>query len=89
MCSTSAQASNVFTLSPHILSAEKLNSEDDDMKKKKLKKFTISGYITEAGSGENLFSVSVYIPELKIGGTTNTYGFYSLTLPKGIPLLNM
>ncbi|WP_225901897.1 TonB-dependent receptor [Zobellia barbeyronii] len=47
------------------------------------KKHTISGYITESGSGENLLGVSVYVPELKLGTTTNDYGFFSLTLPEG------
>ncbi len=45
--------------------------------------YTISGYITETGSGENLLGVSVYVPELKLGTTSNDYGFFSLTLPEG------
>lgn len=44
-------------------------------------KYTISGYITEAGSKENLPGVSIYNPKLKAGTTSNSYGFYSLTLP--------
>ncbi|HSH65594.1 MAG TPA: TonB-dependent receptor [Bacteroidia bacterium] len=43
-------------------------------------KHTISGYITEKGSKENLPGVNIYIPKLKIGTTTNNYGFYSITL---------
>lgn len=43
--------------------------------------YTISGYITETGSKENLPGVNIYVPKLKSGTTTNTYGFYSLTLP--------
>ncbi|MEO9510658.1 MAG: TonB-dependent receptor [Flavobacteriaceae bacterium] len=46
-------------------------------------KYTISGYITENGSGENLLGVSIYVPELKLGTTSNDYGFFSLTLPQG------
>lgn len=46
-------------------------------------KYTISGYITESGSGENLLGVSVYVPELKLGTISNDYGFFSLTLPEG------
>ncbi|MDO6810186.1 TonB-dependent receptor [Zobellia galactanivorans] len=46
-------------------------------------KYTISGYVTESGSGEHLLGVSVYVPELKLGTTTNDYGFFSLTLPEG------
>jgi len=45
-------------------------------------KFTISGYISEKGSNENLPGVTVYVPKLKVGTTSNNYGFYSITLPK-------
>ncbi|RZS93528.1 TonB-dependent receptor domain-containing protein [Aquimarina brevivitae] len=45
-------------------------------------RYTISGYITEFGTGEHLSDVSVYIPELQTGITTNTYGFYSISLPQ-------
>ncbi|QMW02557.1 TonB-dependent receptor [Spirosoma foliorum] len=44
-------------------------------------KFTISGYVRETGSQEALIGVNVYLPGTTIGTTTNTYGFYSLTLP--------
>jgi len=46
-------------------------------------KLTLSGYITDAKNNETLIGVSVYVPELKIGTTTNEYGFYSISLPKG------
>jgi len=46
-------------------------------------KSTISGYVKEASSGEGLIGASVYVKELKTGNVTNTYGFYSLTLPLG------
>ena len=46
-------------------------------------KFTISGTISEAASNETLIGVSLVVPELRTGVTTNEYGFYSLTLPKG------
>ncbi|TMM55964.1 TonB-dependent receptor [Maribacter algarum] len=45
--------------------------------------YTVSGYITETGSGENLLGVSIYVPKLKLGTTSNDYGFFSLTLPEG------
>ncbi len=44
-------------------------------------KVTISGYVREAGSQEALIGVNVYLPGTTTGTTTNTYGFYSLTLP--------
>ena len=46
-------------------------------------KFTISGIVSDANSNETLIGVNIYIPELKTGFTTNEYGFYSITLPKG------
>lgn len=46
-------------------------------------KSTISGYLTDAKSGEALIGAKVYIPSLKVGAETNTYGFYSLTVEKG------
>ncbi|MEM0519527.1 TonB-dependent receptor [Aequorivita flava] len=46
-------------------------------------KFTISGTILEAESGETLFGVNVIIPSIQAGTATNQYGYYSITLPKG------
>ncbi|WP_026994330.1 TonB-dependent receptor [Flectobacillus major] len=46
-------------------------------------KLTVSGYIKDAKNGEGLIGASVFVKELMTGSTTNTYGFYSLTLPKG------
>ncbi len=44
-------------------------------------KHTISGYVEDAGSGERMVGVNVVAKELSLGTTTNTYGFYSITLP--------
>lgn len=46
-------------------------------------KFTLSGTISDAGNNETLIGVNIVIPELKTGTTTNEYGFYSITIPKG------
>ncbi len=46
-------------------------------------KFTLSGVISEASSNETLIGVTIAIPALRTGVTTNEYGFFSLTLPKG------
>ena len=43
-------------------------------------KYTLSGYVTEKGSGENLPGVTLFIPGLNIGITTNSYGFYSMSI---------
>lgn len=44
-------------------------------------RFTVSGYIRESGSQEQLIGVNVYLPNTTTGTTSNTYGFYSITLP--------
>jgi hypothetical protein len=45
---------------------------------------TLSGIIKEQESGETLPGVSIYCDSLKSGVQTNAYGFYSLSLPKGM-----
>lgn len=47
------------------------------------KKYTISGYVKEAGSKELLLGVNIYVDGTQTGTSTNNYGFYSLTLPEG------
>lgn len=47
-------------------------------------KFTISGYVRDSASGEELIGVTLKISEIpSAGAVTNAYGFYSLTIPKG------
>lgn len=46
-------------------------------------KVAISGLIKDGSNGEDLIGASVYIKGKPIGTTTNVYGFYSLSLPKG------
>ncbi|MCP4974652.1 MAG: TonB-dependent receptor, partial [Maribacter sp.] len=46
-------------------------------------KFTLSGTVSEASSNETMIGVTIAIPELNTGISTNEYGFYSITLPKG------
>ena len=45
--------------------------------------YTISGYIKELATGESLPGAGIYLPEKEKGTTTNSYGFYSITLPAG------
>jgi hypothetical protein len=48
------------------------------------KKFTISGNIKDAATGEVLIGATVRIKELsQNGAATNSYGFYSLSAPEG------
>ncbi|GGB95486.1 TonB-dependent receptor [Dyadobacter sediminis] len=43
---------------------------------------TISGFVREKGSLELLPGVNVYVRNSAVGTVTNTYGFYSVTIPK-------
>lgn len=46
--------------------------------------FTLSGTIKDSKSGEELIGANVYVKSNPTNGTTtNSYGFYSLTLPSG------
>jgi hypothetical protein len=44
-------------------------------------RITISGFVKEQGSQEQLPGVNVFINGTPYGAVTNTYGFYSLTIP--------
>lgn len=46
-------------------------------------KFTISGYIKDKATGEDLIGANVMVAGRSIGTSTNAYGFYSLTIDKG------
>ena len=47
-------------------------------------KFTVSGTISEASSGEGMIGAKVRVLDLQgVGAMTNEYGFYSVTLPSG------
>ena len=47
-------------------------------------RFTLNGYISDAESGESLIGATVYINQISSGTITNPYGFYSITLDKGV-----
>ena len=47
-------------------------------------KYTLSGYIKDGSSGEDLIGANVYVKTDQVIGTaTNVYGFFSMTLPAG------
>jgi CarboxypepD_reg-like domain/TonB-dependent Receptor Plug Domain len=50
---------------------------------KNVTKYTINGYIKDLSTGENLINANIYTVETYFGTISNTYGFFSLTLPKG------
>jgi len=47
------------------------------------KKYTVSGFVKDSETGESLPSANVVVLETKQGASTNTYGFYSLSLNEG------
>ncbi|MFH1936555.1 MAG: TonB-dependent receptor [Bacteroidota bacterium] len=46
--------------------------------------FVISGYLRDILTGEALIGANVMVRAIRTGTTTNSYGFYSLSLPQGI-----
>lgn len=46
-------------------------------------KHTIRGTLEDASTGEGLIGATVFVKELETGGTSNVYGFYSITIPEG------
>ncbi|MEO0469959.1 MAG: carboxypeptidase-like regulatory domain-containing protein [Bacteroidota bacterium] len=46
-------------------------------------RYTISGYVEDAASGEKILSARVFDELSKKGAITNNYGFFSITLPEG------
>ncbi|MEM7369668.1 MAG: TonB-dependent receptor [Bacteroidota bacterium] len=44
---------------------------------------TIVGYVKDEATGEPLIAASIFVAKLSVGVTTDQYGYYSLTLPKG------
>lgn len=47
-------------------------------------KYTLSGYVRDGGTGEELIGATVRILDLEnTGAATNAYGFFSITLPEG------
>lgn len=49
----------------------------------KAQKATISGHVKDVQTGESLIGATVYVDEIKSGTTTNVYGYYALSLPRG------
>lgn len=44
------------------------------------KKITVSGNVKDAKSGEALIGATIYVTNEKIGATSNSYGFYSISV---------
>lgn len=63
----------VSLVSLFLLSARNVESQ----------RYTINGYIKDKQTGEELIGANLFIEDTRYGATTNTYGFYNLTIPEG------
>lgn len=66
-----------FTLALNAYSQERNSSEPFKQK------VTISGTVVSKSTNETLIGATIIIPEANASAVTNSYGFYSITLPKG------
>ena len=46
-------------------------------------KYAISGTVKDSVNGESIIGCTIWIPDARVGVSSNTYGFYSITLPEG------
>lgn len=46
--------------------------------------FSISGKIKDANSGESIIGAALYFEEVETGAVSNSFGYYSISLPSGI-----
>lgn len=67
----------------HILLQDKA-----DIRNQVVRKYTISGYITDTKSSETLIGANILVLGQQTGTSTNPFGFYSITLPEGETLLS-
>src|SRR4051812_993444 len=64
----SSSISLLFLLVPTIVFAQKVS---------------LSGYMRDAETGESIIGGTIYVKEADQGAQTNTYGFYSVSIPPG------
>lgn len=53
------------------------------------KRHTVSGYITDAQTGEQLYSATIFEQNSKTGTISNRFGFFSVSLPEGLVKLKI
>jgi hypothetical protein len=49
----------------------------------------VSGYVRDAKTGESIAGASIYIDKPRIGASSDQYGYYAISLPKGRHILNI
>lgn len=60
-----------------------LDANAEGLPEKEEGKVTISGYVKDSKSGETLIGATVAVKEKGTGAGTNSYGYYSISLPPG------
>ena len=50
-------------------------------------RFTLSGFVTDKQSGERILQADIYLEDLSLGCSTNDYGYYHFSLPRGNQVL--
>ena len=73
----------VMLISLVVNARETINEKQDRSEKPGNDRYTISGYVKHAETGEELIGATVMVQGLLTGVATNVYGFYSLSLPTG------
>lgn len=68
-----------------VLTGTQLAAQTDSIpaQTKQAKRYTISGYVKDAFTGETMIGASIAVKGIAKGITSNQYGFYSITLAEG------
>lgn len=78
---TASSTATAFLLSFLVILPVLLPGKGTDAIAQPRAEHTVSGYVSDVSNGEKLIGASLYEPALRVGATTNRYGFFSLTLP--------
>ncbi len=78
------QAGIHFTLVDGYIVLKVADAVQDKQSFSKPELFTLSGTITDSANHEIMIGASVYVKETGTGAISNNYGFFSITLPKGV-----
>jgi hypothetical protein len=73
-----------FGLSYTFMEDQIILKPDKKSEKPDVRTITLSGYVKDASTGEALIGSTLFLRELNAGTVCNAFGFYSITIPKGI-----
>lgn len=73
----------IADLSFELVEGQMVIKPQNRVRREAVQHVTLSGFITDANNGEALIGATVIVSSLQIGATSNAFGFYSITLPKG------